>query len=142
MIGHVTQCPSQRFALLVQQAARRRLDSADVMLKGPQGVMKYRPLHAQLVGRRCRMATMLGNVYSVGPQTGKLAFSSHPYVGCCVTLSMPCSLHHLLAAASMSCVQPSTCIVEHGCCCVLCAALLYYVLRPDLHHVEPPAAAG
>ena len=33
-------------------------------------------------------------------------------------------------------------IVVHVCGCVLCVALLYYVLRPDLHHVERPAAAG
>ena len=54
----------------MMQAAQRRLDSADVMMKGPEGGMKYRPLHAQLVGRRCRMATMLGHVYTIGPQTG------------------------------------------------------------------------
>lgn len=52
------------------QAAHGRLDSANVVLKGPEGRMKYRPLHAQLVGRRCRMASMLATVYSVGPQTG------------------------------------------------------------------------
>ena len=54
----------------MMQAAQRRLDSADVMMKGPEGGMKYRPLHAQLVGRRCRMATMLGHVYAIRPQTG------------------------------------------------------------------------
>ena len=59
------------------QAARRRLDSADVMLKGPEGVMKWRPLHAHLVGRRCRMATMLGQVYAIGPQTGTLLLLYH-----------------------------------------------------------------
>lgn len=52
------------------QAAHGRLDSANVVLKGPEGRMRYRPLHAQLVGRRCRMASMLATVYSVGPQTG------------------------------------------------------------------------
>lgn len=52
------------------QAAHGRLDSADVVLKGPQGRMQYRPLHAQLVGRRCKMACTLAAVYSVGPQTG------------------------------------------------------------------------
>lgn len=52
------------------QAAHGRLDSADVVLKGPEGRMLYRPLHAQLVGRRCRMACTLATVYSVGPQTG------------------------------------------------------------------------
>lgn len=63
------------------QAAQRRLDSADVMLKGPEGVMKYRPLHAHLVGRRCRMATMLGQVYAIGPQTGIHQIAPH-----CTTL--------------------------------------------------------
>lgn len=60
------------------QAAHGRLDSADVVLKGPEGRMKYRPLHAHLVGRRCRMASLLGTVFAVGPQTGAascLAFS-------------------------------------------------------------------
>ena len=52
------------------QDAHQRLDSADVILKGPEGRMKYRPLHAQLVARRCRMAAMLGTVYAVGPHTG------------------------------------------------------------------------
>lgn len=52
------------------QAAHGRLDSADVVLKGPEGRMQYRPLHAQLVGRRCRMACTLATVYSVGPKTG------------------------------------------------------------------------
>ena len=55
---------------LFLQAAHGRLDSADVVLKGPEGRMKYRPLHAQLVGRRCRMACTIATVYSVGPQTG------------------------------------------------------------------------
>ncbi len=83
-VGFITLCPvtlvGQAFVkvpepcegtvVLSVQAAGRRLDSADVMMKGPEGVMKYRPLHAQLVGRRCRMATMLGHVYAIGPQTG------------------------------------------------------------------------
>lgn len=63
------QLQSLHHALQALKAAGRRLDSADVMMKGPEGGMKYRPLHAQLVGRRCRMATMLGHVYAIGPQT-------------------------------------------------------------------------
>jgi len=63
--------PCEGTGVLSVQAAGRRLDSADVMMKGPEGGMKYRPLHAQLVGRRCRMATMLGHVYAIGPQTGR-----------------------------------------------------------------------
>ncbi|DBA86391.1 TPA: hypothetical protein ACH3X2_005616 [Trebouxia sp. C0005] len=63
------QLQSLQHALQALKAAQRRLDSADVIMKGPQGDMKYRPLHAQLVGRRCRMATMLGHVFAIGPQT-------------------------------------------------------------------------
>lgn len=63
------QLQSLQHALQALKAAQRRLDSADVIMKGPEGGMKYRPLHAQLVGRRCRMATMLGHVYAIGPQT-------------------------------------------------------------------------
>ncbi|DBA75736.1 TPA: hypothetical protein ACH3X1_010151 [Trebouxia sp. C0004] len=63
------QLQSLHHALQALKAAQRRLDSADVMMKGPEGGMKDRPLHAQLVGRRCRMATMLGHVYIIGPQT-------------------------------------------------------------------------
>lgn len=62
------------------QAADGRLGSADLVLKGPQGRMQYRPLHAQLVGRRCRMACTLATVYSVGPQTGTLVASLYTSV--------------------------------------------------------------
>ncbi|KAL3144730.1 hypothetical protein ABBQ38_001851 [Trebouxia sp. C0009 RCD-2024] len=63
------QLRSLRQALNTLKAAYGRLDTADLVLKGPQGRMQYRPLHAQLVGRRCRMACSLATVYAVGPQT-------------------------------------------------------------------------
>lgn len=55
------------------QVAYGRLSSADLMLKGPEGTLRYRPLHAHLVGRRCRMATILGSIFRLGPHTGTCA---------------------------------------------------------------------
>ena len=83
------------------QAAKRRLDSADVMVKGPEGGLRWRPLHAALVGRRCSMATLLGKLYAVGPQTGELTsimLTAEPYCSCqlwwcCVTCVLLGQLH-------------------------------------------------
>lgn len=63
------QLQSLQHALQTLKAAKQRLDSADVMVKGPEGGLRWRPLHAALVGRRCSMATLLGKLYAVGPQT-------------------------------------------------------------------------
>lgn len=71
------------------QAAHGRLDNADVVLKGPEGRMTYRPLHAQLVGRRCRMACTLATVYSVGPQTGALLQSLLGCLFACQVMQSP-----------------------------------------------------
>ena len=94
------------------QAAKRRLDSADVMVKGPEGGLRWRPLHAALVGRRCSMAALLGKLYAVGPQTGELTskmLTAEPYCSCqlgallcavLATCAADCSTQSQLAHAS------------------------------------------
>ena len=94
------------------------------MLKGPEGKMRYRPLHAHLVARRCRMASMLGTVYAVGPQTGQ------PPAAALALSSACCQLQH-----ASFCLLPDAaryafacCQMQHACFCLLPDAVRLLVL--------------
>ena len=52
------------------QAAHGRLGKAQAVLELEGRGKRLKAMHAQIVGRRCRMVANLGAIFSIGPLTG------------------------------------------------------------------------
>ena len=97
------------------------------MLKGPEGNMRYRPLHAHLVARRCRLASLLATVYAVGPQTGQPPPLHHSACCCLLPVTLP-----------FPCLVASHCALSLACCQSLCRFL--GLLSANLQFARPVAS--
>ena len=97
------------------------------MLKGPEGNMRYRPLHAHLVARRCRMASLLATVYAVGPQTGQPPPLHHSACCCLLPVTLP-----------FPCLVATHCALSLACCQSLCRFL--GLLSANLQFARPVAS--
>ena len=52
------------------QSAHGRLDKAQAVLELEGRGKHLKAIHAQVVGRRCRMVAALGGIFKIGPLTG------------------------------------------------------------------------
>ena len=79
--------------------------------------MRWRPLHAALVGRRCSMATLLGKLFAVGPQTGELTTLTVQFnwgLGKLVTLGRLLDTVHRLNSLNATAQSSSVCHGSEG----------------------------
>ena len=74
------------------QAAHGRLGKAQAVLELEGRGKRLKAMHAQIVGRRCRMVAALGAIFSIGPLTGVHSTCMSPgRAGLQVGRRCPCS---------------------------------------------------